>query len=109
MDRHYIDLQEYESKCATLTEDECIILQTKFSKYISIQSEPDGKYQLKAKHYVCEIILPHHIISVRPKIAALNFFYMLSKTYDMDPFTIEPSKFRRAPRIFEVILENFFV
>lgn len=106
--RKIIPLHEYEGIDEEVSREEFDILKEHFENYIDIIEIGNGKYRIKATQYIGNIILPQHIIIIDPKIKDLNFSYMLSYVYDLDPFRKEDFEYLREKEktIFEQIIRN---
>jgi 5-methylcytosine-specific restriction enzyme subunit McrC len=87
--RQRIELQEYSSRDVTLPEEEFSILSEQFKEYIDLIELGNQRFRIKAKQYVGNIIIPSYSIMIYPKIVKLNFPYMISVAYDLEPFREE--------------------
>jgi 5-methylcytosine-specific restriction enzyme subunit McrC len=106
--RKLITFEEYSHRDEEITSEEYDILSEQFKKYIEIIEIGNGKYRIKTTQYIGNIVLPEHIIIINPKIKNLNFSYMLSYVYDLDPFQKEDFEYLREKEktIFEQIIRN---
>jgi 5-methylcytosine-specific restriction enzyme subunit McrC len=81
-----IVLSEYDNKIVgDMTEEEYDILRKSFNTCLETTYIGEGKYNVKAKEYVGNIVLPQHVILINPKFKWLNLGYMLSEVYEIDP------------------------
>jgi 5-methylcytosine-specific restriction enzyme subunit McrC len=102
--RKSIYLQEYDSEDADLNEEEYDILSKHFKDFVDIIELGNGKYRIKSKQYIGNIIIPSHIIHIEPKIEKLNFPSMLY--YAEEPFKQQDFKYLKQYTILELIIKN---
>lgn len=106
--REQLQFFEYETKETNLTNEEFEILTTDFSNRISVFQIGQENYRVTAQQYVGNIILPHHVLIIRPKIPNLNFFRMLFFTYNLIPeFRAKQWEYAKEQEIFELIITRF--
>jgi 5-methylcytosine-specific restriction enzyme subunit McrC len=101
------ELEEYETKVMMLSSIEHELLVRNFSKYVTVTRVGKREYKIRAKQYVGDIVLGKRLISIKPKISTLNFYYMLNKTYDLKPFMEQSTQYVKERSVFEIILEQF--
>ena len=104
-----IVLSEYDNKIiGDMTEEEYDILRNSFNTCLETTYIGEGKYKIKAKEYVGNIILPQHVILINPKFNHLNLGYMLSEVYEIDPFGKEDLLYQKEKQeiIFEQLTRN---
>lgn len=108
MNRRSIVLQEYDSEDVILSEEEYTILTTRFKERIDIVERGNRRFRVRAKQYVGNIIIPSYSISIYPKIEKLNFPYMMSVAYDLEPFRNEDFKYmtQRENPIFVLLVRS---
>jgi hypothetical protein len=76
--REIINVLEYEESSETIfTETELQILRTEFRGRIEVAPTFTGYHIIKAQEYVGTVVLPDHIIRIKPKISNANFVYMI--------------------------------
>jgi len=73
-----INIVEYSESDETIfTDEELQILRTEFKGKLGVIPTFTGQHILKALEYVGVVILPHHIIKIRPKVSNTNFMSMI--------------------------------
>ena len=102
-----IQLDEYDQREVSLAREEYQVLKEKFKSRIEIAEARDGKYLLRSRQYVGNIVLPKHTIVIRPKIPNLNFFMMLTRTYELVELDEEEFLYPKDREIFELVLTVF--
>jgi 5-methylcytosine-specific restriction enzyme subunit McrC len=76
--RETINVVEYdESRETIFTETELQILRTEFKGRIEVAPTFTGYHVIKSREYVGTVVLPNHIIRIKPKIFDANFIYMI--------------------------------
>jgi len=60
-----------------LTNEEVHIIETQFNDKIEVVSTLGRQHAIKTMHYVGYIVLPHHVISILPKIPGISYFDMI--------------------------------
>jgi 5-methylcytosine-specific restriction enzyme subunit McrC len=66
-----------------------------------------GRYVLRSRQYVGNIVLPSHTIIIRPKIPNLNFFLMLAYAYELMELREDEFLYPKDREIFDVVLGVF--
>jgi 5-methylcytosine-specific restriction enzyme subunit McrC len=88
-----ISVVEYEESGETIfSETELQILRTEFRGRIEVAPTFTGHHVIKAQEYVGTVVLPNHIIRIKPKISNANFIYMVK--YVLRLLEIKPEDFR---------------
>lgn len=103
---HYT-VEEYKKKVVQLTPKEYELLTNNFCKYLTVTRIGERDYEIKAGHYVGDILLDTKLISIEPKIGHLNFFYMLNKIFDIKPFIESEIAYKKERTLFAIIIEYF--
>ena len=91
-----------------LTEDEIKICKDEFSSYLTLSYNKAGEHFVRATHYAGILVLPNHVIKIKPKINNANFFGMLK--YALELPKIDPKKQYSATEKFdfwEILVEIF--
>jgi 5-methylcytosine-specific restriction enzyme subunit McrC len=108
MKKEIIYLGENDEKEVSLNNRECLILKRDFKSRIEISEIRESRYRLRSNHYVGNVVLPEHIILIRPKIPRLNFFLMLIYANDLmelyDNLSMYPEE---DIEIFEILVTVF--
>jgi 5-methylcytosine-specific restriction enzyme subunit McrC len=101
-------LEEFRFRDINLSMDEVKILKNRFSKNVDVLQINQDTYRISARQYVGNIVLPDHILIIKPKIENLNFFRMLFSTYNLEPkFENEKFAYPKEKAIFELIVDRF--
>jgi len=100
-------LDEHEQEEVSLTCREYQILKEKFGSRVGITEIQNGRYLLRSRQFVGNIVLPEHTIIIRPKIPNLNFFMMLMRTYELIELKEEEFLYPQDREIFELVLSVF--
>jgi 5-methylcytosine-specific restriction enzyme subunit McrC len=103
-----IPLQEYDEIDTCLTDEEYSILSSRFKNEIGVIELGNSRYRIKAKQYVGNIIIPHHKITINPKIDKLNYLYMLPYAYDLEFFKKDDFEYLKHAEnfIFDLLVRN---
>lgn len=101
-------MREYEFVVKELDETDADLLNSKFTKYVSVDKYGDNQYKITASQFVGVIFLHHHSIIIRPKIENLNFSYVLSYANEFDVFRKEDFEYMKEhdESLFEQITRN---
>jgi 5-methylcytosine-specific restriction enzyme subunit McrC len=76
--RETINVVEYDESTETVfTETELQILRAEFKGRIGVAPTFTGHHVIKTQEYVGTVVLPNHIIRIKPKISDANFIYMV--------------------------------
>jgi len=98
--KHLIQLNEYYNNEVELdtsfTDEETSIIENEFQSKIEIFLKPRGKFFIKTYQYVGYIVLPNHIISIKPKIPKISFFNMIK--YALDLPELNPEEFELSEK-----------
>jgi 5-methylcytosine-specific restriction enzyme subunit McrC len=106
--REKVNLVEFEDKLIELSPQEFAILRTEFSHRLGIRQGPAGKCMVSAKQFVGNIVLPDHVLIIRPKIPNINFFRMLFFTHKLLPeFNRKKFEYEKEEDIYEIIAKRF--
>lgn len=71
--------------------EELWIIENEFKGKIEVMPTFDGKHLIKTNEYVGVIVLPRHIIKIKPKISNANFMYMIM--YALGLPEVNPERF----------------
>jgi len=72
-----------------LSEEEVQILQTEFKEKLEIIYGSNGRQSIKASQHVGYVVLPNHVISIRPKILEASFINMIRHALDLPKLMTE--------------------
>jgi hypothetical protein len=64
---HNVEFAESNYLNLILTEEETQIVRAELKEKLEVVYSSDGRQSIKASHYIGYVVLPYHIISIRPK------------------------------------------
>lgn len=98
--KELIQVSEYNNNEIKLdgsfTDEEISILENEFQYKIEIILKPSARIFIKTQQYVGYIVLPNHIISIKPKIPKISFFNMVK--YALHLPELKPEEFELSEK-----------
>jgi hypothetical protein len=103
-----IEIEEYESKDISsylpFTLEEEKILEDEFNDKINLTYKSGNRCFIESQQYVGFIILPRHIISIRPKIKGINFINMARYALKLPELNIPEINLKQIHNYFHILV-----
>ena len=99
--------ESYQLK-ENLSDNEIEIFEKKYKKYLNLQQyTKDGKHTISANNYAGILVLPNHIIKIKPKIPNASFFGMLKYALELPEILSEQFPITEKTDFWEILIVIF--
>ena len=99
--------ESYQLK-ENLSDNEIEIFEKKYKKYLNLQQyTKDGKHTISANNYAGILVLPNHIIKIKPKIPNASFFGMLKYALQLPEILSEQFPITEKTDFWEILIVIF--